>query len=280
MAYKTIAVSLNDIEGREALIAAAAKLARTFEAHVTGVYVVPAVQVYPTGGIDLMPQVFEGTRLYFQGQAEATRAAFEAAMQRDGLSFGFAETDSASTYIADDLIAQGRSADLIVLRQVDGQATGWIETDFAERVVMAAGRPVLMLPRTGNAAISFGEAIVGWNGSREAARAAFDAIPLLKASTATRIVSVDPEADPGLRGMIAGADLAEALARHGIKVTATPYNTGGLEAGRSLLQHANDVGASMIVMGAYGHSRLREVILGGATREVLGLMDRPILMSH
>ncbi len=279
MAYKTILVALNDIEGQAALLAAAATLARSFEAHVTGLYVVPAVQVYPTGGIDLMPQVFEGARIYFKEKAEATRRGFEAAMGREGVSFGFIETDSSSIYIADDVIALGRSADLVVAMPPDPAAVSWVETDFAERVVMGAGRPVLLLPR-GSRDFSFGEAIVGWNGSREAARAAFDAVPLLKASTATRIVSVDPAADPARRGEVPGADLAEALARHRIRAIAEPYHTGGLEAGRALLQHGKDIAASLIVIGAYGHSRLREMILGGATRELIAHLDRPVLMSH
>jgi nucleotide-binding universal stress UspA family protein len=279
MSYKTILVALNDIEGRDALIAAAARLGSLFEAHVTGIYVVPAVQVYPTGGIDLMPQVFEGTRIYFQSQAEATRKAFEEAMRREGVSFGFVHTDSASTILADDVVEATRSADLVLAMPPADQSSGWIETDFAERVVMGSGRPVLLIPR-GFKGLAFGEAIIGWNASREASRAAFDAVPLLKACKAARIVTVDPETYPAFRGEVPGADLAEALDRHGIKAITEPLRTSGTEAGRALLQHANDIGASLIVLGAYGHSRLRELILGGATREMLTSLDRPVLMVH
>jgi nucleotide-binding universal stress UspA family protein len=280
MTYKTIAVSLNDIEGREALIAAALKLGQAFEAHVTGVYVVPAVEVYPTGGVDLMPQVFEGTRLYFQGHAAATKAAFEAAMEREGVGFGFEEIDSSSTLIADDTIAAVRSADLALMRSSAQETTGWIEADLAERVVIGAGRPVLLLPRQGQTELAAGPALVGWNGSREAARAAFDAVPLLKLASEVKVVTVDPASDPTLRGQIPGAGLAEALARHGIKATTEPYQAGGVGAGEALLRHGKDEGASLIVIGAYGHSRLREFILGGATLAVLAGFDRPVLMSH
>jgi nucleotide-binding universal stress UspA family protein len=280
VAYKTILVSLNDIPGLLALIAAAAALARTFEAHVTGLYVVPAAQIYPSGGIDLMPQIFDGNRIYFQDNAKKVRDTFETAMRKEGFSFAFHQLDSKSYLISDDLIEEGRSADLIVVNAIDREASAGVELDFTERLVIGVGRPVLILPRGGKPALQFGEAMVGWNGGREAARAVFDAIPILKACSGVRIVAVDPQRNPEQRGKIAGADLAESLARHGIKATAEPYLTDDLEAGLALMQHAKDSGAGLIVMGAYGHSRLREFILGGSTASVLARMSQPVLMSH
>jgi nucleotide-binding universal stress UspA family protein len=278
MAYKTIVISLNDIPGLSSLMAAASTLARTFEAHVTGLYVVPAVQIYPSGGVDLMPQIFEGNRIYFQENAKKVRDTFETAMKKEGLSFAFHQIDSKSYLISDDMIEEGRGADLIVVNAIDREASAGVELDFAERLVIGAGRPVLILPRAGE--FQFGEAIVGWNGSREAARAVFDAVPLLKASTGARIVAVDPQKNPEQRGSIPGADLAESLARHGIKATSEPYLTDGLEPGLALIQHAKDAGAALIVMGAYGHSRFREFILGGSTASVLAKINQPVLMSH
>lgn len=280
MAYKTILVSLNDIPGLPNLVAAASTLARTFEAHVTGLYVVPAAQIYPSGGIDLMPQIFEGNRIYFQENAKKVRDGFETAMRKEGLSFAFHQLDSKSYLISDDVIEEGRSADLILVNAVDREASAGVELDFAERLVIGAGRPVLILPRGASPTLPFGEAVVGWNGSREAARAVFDAVPILKTCGGVRIVAVDPQKDPEQRGKIAGADVAESLARHGIKATAEPYLTDDLEPGLALMQHAKDSGAGLIVMGAYGHSRFREFILGGSTASVLARMDKPVLMSH
>jgi nucleotide-binding universal stress UspA family protein len=280
MSYKTILVCLNDIPGLTGLMAAASALAQTFEAHITGLYVVPAVQVYPSGGVDLMPQIFEGNRIYFQENAKKVRDRFETAMRKEGLSFAFHQIDSKSYLISDDMIDEGRSADLIVVNAVDREAGVGVELDFAERLVIGAGRPVLILPHGDIASLQSGEALVGWNGSREAARAAFDAVPILKLYGSVRIVSVDPHRDPERRGSIAGADLAESLARHGVKATAEPYLTDGLDPGLALMQHAEDTGARLIVMGAYGHSRFREFILGGSTASVLARLSRPVLMSH
>jgi nucleotide-binding universal stress UspA family protein len=195
-------------------------------------------------------------------------------MSREGLNFSFVQSDSASTLIADDVIQASRGVDLVVLMPPVDEAKGWIESDFAERVVMSSGRPVLLVPRGGE--FKFGEAIIGWNASRESARAAFDAIPLLKYCDVARIVAVDPSSP----GEVPGTELAEAFARHDIKAVTESYHTGGMEAGRAILQKGRDTGAALIVIGAYGHSRMRELILGGATREILTALDRPVLLSH
>ena len=95
-----------------------------------------------------------------------------------------------------------------------------------------------------------------------------------------RIVWVDPQKEPALRGGVAGADIAETLARHGVKAEAQGYPTDGQDEGQALLRCADDTGAGLVVMGAYGHSRLAEFIFGGATRFVLTRMSRPVLLSH
>mgnify|MGYP000929594545 CR=1 FL=1 len=155
-----------------------------------------------------------------------------------------------------------------------------IERDFVEQVIMGAGRPVIILPAKGDAAINLEKIVVGWDGGREAARAAFDSMPLLRAAKEVRIVRADPQKDPGLRGTVPGADLAETLARHGIKSETQGFPTDGYDAGQALLRCADDWGAGLVVMGAYGHSRLTEFIFGGATRFVLSRQNRPVFMSH
>jgi nucleotide-binding universal stress UspA family protein len=280
MAYKTILVCLNEIARLAQLTAAATKLGRTFEAHVSGLYVIPSVQVYPSVGFEAAPQVFEGNRTFFKENLEKTKNVFEAAMRKEGLSFDFHTVDSATPTIADEVIAEGRAADLIIVSQTDTGEMSGVERDFAEQVVMAAGRPVLVLPFKGEPNLDFTDVIVGWDGGREAACATFDALPVLKAAKRVRVLRVDPQKDPSLRGKVAGADVAETLARHGVKVETMSYPTEGLGEGQALLRCAADNGADLIVMGAYGHSRLTEFIFGGATRHILGHLDRPILMSH
>ena len=280
MSYKTILVSLNEVGRLSELVAAAVTLARATQAHVSGLYVVPAVQVYPSVGFEAAPQVFEGNRSYFKDNAQRVKQAFEEAMRRENLSHDFHQVDARTPVIADEVVASGRVADLVIVSATNPEEITGVERDFAEQTVMALGRPVIVLPYKGKAALSLDEVIVGWDGGREAARAAFDALPLLKKAGKVRIVRVDPQKDPSLRGSVAGADRAEALSRHGVKAEAQGYPTDGQDEGQALMRCAEDAGAGLIVMGAYGHSRLAEFIFGGATRFVLNRLVCPVLMSH
>jgi len=280
MSYKTILVSLNEVGRLTELVAAAVTLARETGAHVSGLYVVPAVQVYPSVGFEAAPQVFEGNRSFFKDNGARVKQAFEAAMQAESLSHDFHQVDARTPVIADEVITSGRVADLVVVSATNPEEITGVERDFVEQVVMALGRPVIVLPWKGKAAISLNEVVIGWDGGREAARASFDALPLLKQADRVRVVRIDPQKDPSLRGSVAGADLAEALARHGVKAEAQGYPTDGQDEGQALMRCAEDVGAGLIVMGAYGHSRLAEFIFGGATRFVLNRLVCPVLMSH
>ncbi len=280
MSYKTILVSLNEVGRVAELVAAGAELARQTGAHVSGLYVIPSVQVYPSVGFEAAPQVFEGNRSFFKDNAQRVKQSFEQAMRGEDLPFDFHLVDARTPVIADDVIVYGRSADLLIVSATNPDEITGVERDFVEQVVMAVGRPVIVLPAKGDAKISLKQIVVGWDGGREAARAAFDALPLLKVAETVRIVRIDPQKDPALRGSVAGADLAGSLARHGVKAEAQGYPTDGQDEGQALMRCAEDAGAGLIVMGAYGHSRLAEFIFGGATRFVLTRMTRPVLMSH
>jgi nucleotide-binding universal stress UspA family protein len=273
-------VSLNEVGRLSELIAAAVTLARETGAHVSGLYVVPAVQVYPSVGFEAAPQVFEGNRSFFKDNAARVKQAFEETMRREALSHDFHQVDARTPVIAEEVVAAGRVADLVVVSATNPEEITGVERDFVEQTVMALGRPVVVLPFKGKAAVSLNEVIVGWDGGREASRAAFDALPLLQKAGKVRIVRIDPQKDPSLRGSVAGADLAEALSRHGVKAEAQGYPTDGQDEGQALMRCAEDAGAGLIVMGAYGHSRLAEFIFGGATRFVLNRLVCPVLMSH
>lgn len=280
MTYKTILVSLNEVNRLAEATAAAVSVARQTGAHVSGLYVIPAVQVYPSVGFEAAPQVFEGNRSYFKDNAARVKQSFEETMRREGLSHDFHQIDARTPVIADELISAGRCADAVIVSATNPDEITGVERDFVEQVVMGVGRPVIVLPFKGDAKVSTEEIVVGWDGGREAARAAFDALPLMKKAGKVRIVRVDPQKDPSLRGSVAGADLAEALARHGVKAETQGFPTDGMDEGQALMRCADDCGAGLIVMGAYGHSRLTEFIFGGATRFVLTRMTRPVLMSH
>ncbi|HUE45707.1 MAG TPA: universal stress protein [Aestuariivirgaceae bacterium] len=284
MAYRTILVCLNDIARNPVLLDLTSDIAERQDAHVIGLYVLPAVRIYPAIGPGMYAEVIEEFRDSFKARAAEVRRQFDGHMQAKGIAAEWRFVDSRFPEIAATVIEHARQADLVVVSQVDPDSDSGIDIDFAERIVMDSGRPVLVVPAFGTFKRCGPRALVGWNGRREAARAAFDAVPLLQACESVQVTWLDPQNDMDVSGdvpgSLAGAELATALARHGLKVTAEAMPTSGIGAGEALLSHASDLGADLLVMGAYGHSRTREYVFGGATRTILGSMTIPVLMSH
>ena len=276
MAYKTILVCLNEIGQLPQLCSVARDLGNKFDAHITGLYVIPGVEVYPTSAYTAGPDFYEGNRTFYQERLTKVRTEFETAMKKDGLSFDFHEVDSIYPQLVHDVLNESRSADLIVASATNRGNLVGVEFDFVERLVIAAGRPVLVLPRNVDGWPDMKEALLAWDDSREASRTAIDAVPLLQVMHRTHIVTVDPEG----RGTVPGAAIAEALDRHGIDARTLTVHPEGQTIGETLLRTAKEQGAALIVMGAYGHNRFTEFVFGGATRHVLRHLDRPVLMSH
>ncbi len=279
MAYKTILLSLNDVPRAEAMIDAAAVIATAHGAHVIGCYVIPAVTIYPEVGYAAPPAVYEAHQQYFKTNLAAVKQRFETRMKQDGLLHEWREMNSVYSEIAPRLIETGASADLILVSQIAENSEAEIETGLVERVVMEVGRPVLIIPQAGSYETPK-SIVVGCNDTREAARAAFDALPLLKVANDVRVVWVDPYKQRQSAGELPGAEMATVLARHGVKAMAEGLESNGLNAGEALLRLANDRGADLLVMGAYAHSRLRQYIFGGATQHVMEHARIPVLMSH
>jgi nucleotide-binding universal stress UspA family protein len=169
---------------------------------------------------------------------------------------------------------------LIIASQVNRSDSFGVELDFIERLVMGAGRPLLLIPNTKGSKTLRGKVLIGWNGTREAARAAFDAIPLLQQAEAVTITWVDPQKTLDTPHTVPCAELATALTRHNVTTTAEGFPTAGLTAGQALKMRALDLGAVLLVMGAYGHTRISEFVFGGATDFMLKNMPIPILVSH
>ncbi|MEO9168663.1 MAG: universal stress protein [Aestuariivirga sp.] len=280
MGYKTISVSLNDISENTKLLEITAGIARKFRAHVNGIYVIPAPQVYPNGGADIVPVIMDYNQVYFRDRAKKVQSDFTARMKADDLTHTFVQIGSSFSSISDDMIRAGQISDLVICSAVDDQTTTGIESDFVESLIISTGRPLLVIPKQFNTAVNFDKIVVGWNDSHESARAVFDALPVLKLASEVHFTVVDPQKMDDRNAKWAGADISETMARHGIKSIADSYPTNGGDPGSALLEHARDLGAGLIVMGAYGHSRLREFILGGATRTILAEMDIPVLLSH
>jgi nucleotide-binding universal stress UspA family protein len=280
MSYKTVLVALNEINRLDALNTSAVKIAKIDAAFVRGLYTIPAAQIYPSTGFEAVPQMFEGHQTFFKNNLAKVKNAFETALQKAKLQGEFVSIEGRSPLISDEIISHGKSVDIIIVSATDPSEVSGVELDCIERVLVAAGRPLLVLPRGSEHVLDLDQVVVGWNGGKEAARAVFDAIPLLQSAKSVHVVCVDPKNEERVTPEEPGRRIVATLQRHKIKSEAKTMEGGGESAGKALLKHAQEINAGLIVMGAYGHSRLREFVFGGATRHVLDDMTRPVLMSH
>ena len=281
MAYKNLMVVLDADESSRERISYAAALAARFEAHLVGLYLTVSSLTrdeYALLDIGILDISFFSDPAKSREETEKTRALFEEVTARQGVS---AEWRTASGYPAGMAAMHGRYADLIVMGQLDAyDSQAGLLRARPEEVTMLAGRPVLVVPFTGHFERLGARVLVGWDASREAARAVRDAMPLLARAEAVTVLTIDAEQSPFGHGEIPGADIALYLARHGVNAEVERTVSAGIGVGNTLLSRAADYEANLLVMGAYGHSRVRELLLGGVTRTVLTSMTLPVLMSH
>jgi nucleotide-binding universal stress UspA family protein len=274
---KDILVALTQEPGKDVAADYARGVAAALDAHLTGLSIAYEPAIPPTimGGI---PADFvETQRVENERAAKAAQTDFEDACRRDGLN---AETrlQSATLAGAADILGRlSRRYDLTIVGQSDPDKLG-VETVLIEAVLFESGRAVLVVPYIHKAAPSFERVMVCWDGSRPAARAIAEAMPLLHKSKRIDVVTFATER--GRPEELPGADLAVHLARHGLSVDLKRVPTGGTDIASAILSESADLQTDLIVMGGYGHSRLREFILGGATRGILGSMTVPTLMAH
>ena len=279
MSYKTILVHLHDNTRRQALLAAGVGLARTFDAHLIGLSVQPPVVVVPgIAGGDVM--VIEDHRHAYRQESARLKAAFETATMGQSFAAEWREADAAYDTVAMHVVEHGRCADLIVASQKDPDWPSSEHLEAPDRVVLESGRPVLLIPKSGEVIEPGKRILVAWNGRRELARAVFDALPLLKRAQAVSVVWVNPQDAGEMAGELPAVDICTALARHGVPCEATQNIQPVASVGAALLSAVKTHGADLLVMGSYGHSRMREFVFGGATRYVLENMTVPVLMSH
>lgn len=245
MSIKDILVHVDMSPAGETRVRFAAELAHQFGAYVTGV----ALE-----------------------EAAACQEAFEAMLRTNDLQ---GEWHTAIGSVAPYVTQRARTADLVILGQRAPEHP--TELNAPEDVILACGRPVLVVPYAGRLDPIGRRVLIAWNASREATRAVHDALPLMSSSTAATVLTVrlDPSDDVEL-----DRDLIPHLERHGIEARAEVSEYPKAETSEVVLSRAADFGADLIVMGAYGHSRLREMVLGGMTRDVLRHMSVPALMSH
>ncbi len=274
MSFKTILAIVQGHEDAERVSDCAGALAARFEAHLIGLHA-EALPIPYTSTIGFPDAEFiEASAEINKERARKLQALFLQRTADAGVSAEWRSLESFSGDSAHSGIASARCCDLVVAAQAgpDGASPD------VDALLYDAGRPVLVTPHDAPCLTSFRRVIVAWNGSRESARAAFDALPFILEAESTEILLIDPPETPDAAE--AGADIAAALARHGAQVTVHTEESGGLATDEVIGNRVAATGADLLVLGAYSHSWFRELLFGGVTRTVLQSMPVTAFLSR
>lgn len=275
MSLRDILVYVNETENARLRIEAAVALAMDHDAHLTGIGVRMPVDT-PTYALAAIPaDVLADVEKRETVALAGAKVVFDSYVKHAGWSERSSWVEDTGG-VVDTVSQNARFADLTVVGQQPALELRDSYIDLPDEFVLHSGRPVLVIPEIGVTRPIGKRVVVAWNGSREAARAVADAMPILERAEAVDILSIEIKDVGELQGL----DVAHHLARHGVKASVKRSVANNIEASDVLLNFVADESMDLIVMGAYGHSRMREVILGGMTRDVLTHMTVPVLMSH
>lgn len=266
-----------DCRSNHQRLAFAAALAKRWQAHLIATFVTHPLALNPHAGFAVgaaLPAMMEAHTARKAAAVEEARRAFERLTAHRSFSSEWRVSEEESL---DALMLHARHADLAVLGPPERRQASVEVLGLSEKLVFASGRPCLLLPRDWPAERGVRRVVIGWNGGREAARAIADALPFLSTADAVHLVVVPDARTNGTFGRDAGADMATHLARHGVRVVLEQQ--AGNDAGGVLLERCAAIDACLLVMGARGRSEVGELLLGGATRTVLGAPRLPLLVS-
>jgi nucleotide-binding universal stress UspA family protein len=276
MNYKTILTHIDTSDRANERIRIACEIALRYDSHLVGMATSGDMARHIGASVPnvLLNEILSGMRQ----QAELAVQGFE--KQARKVSLSSVESRIRAGNPGWTICGESPYVDLVVLGQVEeGKATVACPADLPETVILNSGRPVLMIPYVGDFASVGRRVLLLWRETPEAARAARDAMPFLVDANEVRVLIFDANANGNERAGLEGKDIALFLARHGVKVILENASSYG-DVGAAALSKAADYSSDLIVMGGYGHSRLREMVLGGASRTILNSMTVPVLMSH
>ena len=274
MSYKTIVVHVDQSRHAAARIRLAAEIAMAEEAHLVGAAMTGISRfIYPDGTVSLDLVLQE-----LRDAAQKDLDKFEQIVRQVGVTSyerRLTEDDAAG-----GLALQARYADLVIVSQTDRDEIGdGGPSDLPEYVLLNTSRPLMIVPHAGHFERPGKHVLIAWDGSLEATRAVSNALPALRRAKQVTVALFNVPRYGIVHGQEPGADIALYLARHGVKVNVCNDVTA-IDIGNALLSLAADKGADLLVMGGYGHSRFREVLLGGVTQTILKTMTLPVMLSH
>lgn len=273
---KDLIVNLAVGEKNDAVADYALSVAETFGAHVTGMAFAlkPVIPSMIIGGIG--PNVIDAAINENVSAAKVAIDHFEAVAKKQGVAMAAVRATETLVDAVERFAKAARCFDLSILPQTDPDKPGE-QGMYIEAALFTSGRPILVVPYIQKAPARFDRITCCWDGGEPAARAIADAMPFLHKAKKIDVLTV---ATGKARGQIVGTDIAQHLARHGLNVEIQQIKGADSDIASAVLSYAADNEADLLVMGGYGHSRWRELVLGGATRGILSSMTIPTLMSH
>jgi nucleotide-binding universal stress UspA family protein len=280
MFYKTILVHVDESRHTRARVELAAKIAATYDAHLVGVALTGLPEIFYDPIVNPLDPAIEPLLQVPRQRAAAALAQFEEIARR--YHTGSLETRLEENESVVGIIVQARYCDLVVLGQYDPDDTeSSTKADFAQTVILECAVPVLVVPYA-SAVSTFGERVLlSWNASKQAVRAVHYALPMLQRAAQVDVAVFDPNTLPASYRAVPDKDILTWLGRHGISAKVTRSVTAGdIDIGNALLSLAADRSSDLLVMGCYGHTRFREALLGGVSRQILKSMTLPILTAH
>jgi nucleotide-binding universal stress UspA family protein len=284
MSFKNLLVFAEDSDALTPRLDTAIAMAERHGAKLTVCALAEQLAYYYGIGAEVSADVYledaEQAKAVARGVVDAARAR----LGESGLSSDQGGTVRWATgspdAISEIAARNARYADLSLIGQPAGSAREALLTKVFEGVLLGSGRPLVMIPRVWSGG-AFGDRImIAWTPCKEAARAVSDAMPFIEAAENVHIAMIDPKTGEAAHGEEPGANLAAALARHNVKVVVDPLPSTSKTVAERLLGHAADCGADLIVMGGYGHWRLRESLFGGVTRDMIQASTVPLLLAH
>lgn len=279
MTVRTILICLTDEASADSLMHAATALARRHNAHLIGLHTVEALMVYPGIAMHIPDTVFESYGASQMEQSKAIKAIFERHTHAEDFVSEWRLLKSESETAAERIVESARCVDIVLMAAAKADGDGSAHLHLIETVIRDAGRPVIVVP-PGFDADTLGQSIlIGWNGTREATRAAHDALSVLQNGDTAHILRVNDSSFDADRDATS-ADLAAGFTRHGIETTLVHkvWDKPGVAA--ALNKEAFEKGADMIAVGAFGHSRAYDFVIGAATRDLLRKTEVPVMFSR
>ena len=280
MTYKTITAVLSTADDAEKVTQHALALAERHGAHVIGVHAETPIVVTIAAPMEFPdPNAIMEQQAQAQAVSRSIEKTFRTLAERSGVSHEWRLFTGSAGYSASGIIDSARGSDIVVAVQLDPAGDGPSRADI-EDLLYESGRPLCLISDAVAGPEAPGRVLIAWNGTRESARAVFDALPLLQEAREIEVFTVDSHDDATQHAAFSGTEIASTLTRHGLNVTVNSASSNGDTVAHVINRRVSATGANLLVMGAFSHSWLRHRLFGGVTSAMLKDLRVPAIMSR